>query len=89
MLRLRLYTVNATKMNTNDVTYLILTELLGFRTLSIVRILNNYKKNTTFRKLDLHPSSDEGRYLLCWVPYKELTSITGQPMSETLSYINT
>jgi hypothetical protein len=25
-------------------------------------------KNTTFRKLDLFPSSDEGRHLLCWVP---------------------
>jgi hypothetical protein len=38
-------------------------------------------KNTTFRKLDLFPSSGEGRHLLCWVPLKELTSITGQPMS--------
>jgi hypothetical protein len=34
-------------------------------------------KNMTFRKLDLFPSSGEGRHLLCWVPYKELTSITG------------
>jgi hypothetical protein len=25
-------------------------------------------KNTTFRKLDLFPSSGEGRHLLCWVP---------------------
>jgi hypothetical protein len=25
-------------------------------------------KNTTFRKLDLFPSSDEGRHSLCWVP---------------------
>jgi hypothetical protein len=33
-------------------------------------------KNMTFRKLDLFPSSGEGRHLLCWVPYKELTSIT-------------
>jgi hypothetical protein len=32
-------------------------------------------KNTTFRKPDLFPSSGEGRHLLCWVPYKELTSI--------------
>jgi hypothetical protein len=44
------------------------TELLGFPTLSIVRILNNLKKNTTFRKLDLFPSSGKGKYLLCWVP---------------------
>jgi hypothetical protein len=29
--------------------------------------LNN-EKNTTFRKLDLFPSSGEGRHLLCWVP---------------------
>jgi hypothetical protein len=25
-------------------------------------------ENTTFRKLDLFPSSGEGRHLLCWVP---------------------
>jgi hypothetical protein len=25
-------------------------------------------KNTTFRQLDLFPSSGEGRHLLCWVP---------------------
>jgi hypothetical protein len=25
-------------------------------------------RNTTFRKLDLFPSSGEGRHLLCWVP---------------------
>jgi hypothetical protein len=30
--------------------------------------LNNNRKNTTFRKLDLFPSSGEGRHLLCWVP---------------------
>jgi hypothetical protein len=31
---------------------------------------NNYKKketNTTFRKLDLFPSSGEGRHLFCWI----------------------
>jgi hypothetical protein len=40
--------------------------------------------NTTFRKLDLFSSSGEvGRHLLCWVPWKELTSITGKPMSHT------
>jgi hypothetical protein len=34
-----------------------------------------------FRKLDLFPSSgEEGRHLLSWVPWKELTSITGQPL---------
>jgi hypothetical protein len=32
-------------------------------------------KNTTFRKLDLFPSSGERRHLLCWVP--------GEPMSES------
>jgi hypothetical protein len=25
-------------------------------------------ENTTFRKLDLFPSSGDGRHLLCWVP---------------------
>jgi hypothetical protein len=45
------------------------TELMGFRTSSIVRILNNSKiKNTTFRTQDLFPSSGEWRHLLCWVP---------------------
>jgi hypothetical protein len=52
-------------------------ELLGFQILSIVQIPNNYKKNMTFSKLDVFPSSGEGRHLLCWVPQKELTSITG------------
>jgi hypothetical protein len=33
-------------------------------------------KKTTFRKLDLFPSSGEGRHLLCWLPQKELTSIS-------------
>jgi hypothetical protein len=28
-------------------------------------------KNTTFRKLDLFPSSGDGRHLLCWVPQKK------------------
>jgi hypothetical protein len=42
------------------------TELVGFRTLSIVRIRNN--ENTTFRKLGMFPFSGEGRHLLCWVP---------------------
>jgi hypothetical protein len=30
--------------------------------------LNNNGKNTTFRKLDLFPSSGEGRHLLSWAP---------------------
>jgi hypothetical protein len=62
------------------------TELLGFRTLSIVRILiiTRNRTNTTFRKLDLFPSSGEGRHLFCLVPYKELTSITGQHCQEHL-----
>jgi hypothetical protein len=34
----------------------LLTELLGFRTLSIVRFLNNIKKNN-FLKLDMFPYS--------------------------------
>jgi hypothetical protein len=36
-------------------------EILGFRTLSIVLVLKNkLRKNMTFRKLDLFPSSGEG-----------------------------
>jgi hypothetical protein len=46
-------------------------------------------KNTTFRKLDLFPSSGEGRHQLCWVPQNELTSITGEPMSQYTKAINT
>jgi hypothetical protein len=37
-------------------------EILGFRTLSIVVVLKiKLRKNTTFRKLDLFPSSGEGK----------------------------
>jgi hypothetical protein len=39
-------------------------------------ILETRKHNVS--KLDLFPFSGEGgRYLLIWVPYKELTSVTG------------
>jgi hypothetical protein len=31
----------------------------------------------TFRKLDVSVLRKGGRHILCWVPYKELTSITG------------
>jgi hypothetical protein len=31
-------------------------------------------ENTMFWKPDLFPSSGEGRDILCWVPYRELTS---------------
>jgi hypothetical protein len=41
-------------------------------------------KNTTFRKLGLFPSSGEGRQLLCWVHYKELTSISGPVIENPL-----
>jgi hypothetical protein len=58
------------------VTWILYSELLGFFTLSIVRILNNSKKDMTFWKLGLFLSSGEGRHILCWVPLKELTSIT-------------
>jgi hypothetical protein len=34
-------------------------EILGFFNLSIVRYSSNYLDNTTFRKLDLFPSSGE------------------------------
>jgi hypothetical protein len=39
-------------------------------TVKFVRILIITRKrtNTTFRKLDLFPSSGEGRHLFCWVP---------------------
>jgi hypothetical protein len=37
-------------------------------------------ENTTFRKLDLFPSSGGGWRHLCLIPLKELTSITGQPV---------
>jgi hypothetical protein len=45
-----------------------LSEFQGVRTLSIVR--NSKYNKTLFRKLDLFPSSGEGkeRRLLCWVP---------------------
>jgi hypothetical protein len=57
-------------------------ELLGFWTLSIIQYSKKLEK-TTFRKLYLFPSSDEGgRHLLCWVLQKEQTSISGQPMSK-------
>jgi hypothetical protein len=51
-------------------TYVHHCELLVFRTLSIVRILIITRKrtNTKFRKLDLFPSSGEGRHLFCWIP---------------------
>jgi hypothetical protein len=45
-------------------------------------IITRKRRNTTFRKLDLFPSSGEGGHLFCWIPYKELTSITGQPCRE-------
>jgi hypothetical protein len=39
-----------------------LSEILGFRALSIVLVLKNkLRKNTTFRKLDLFPSSGDGK----------------------------
>jgi hypothetical protein len=39
-----------------------ISEILGLRTLSIVLVLKNkLRKNTTFRKLDLFPSSGEGK----------------------------
>jgi hypothetical protein len=45
------------------------------------------QENTTFRKLDMFPSSVEGGgYLVCWILQKELTSITGQPMKLKLIY---
>jgi hypothetical protein len=50
-------------------------ELLGFWTCPLSSILEI--ENTAFWKLDLFPSSGEGKHLLCWVPQKELTSITG------------
>jgi hypothetical protein len=51
-------------------------ELLGFWTLPIVRYFKRLE-NTTFRKLDLFPPHVrvEG-HLLCWIPQKELTSVT-------------
>jgi hypothetical protein len=45
-------------------TLTVLSEILGFRTLSIVIVIKKHSKNsknTTFRKLDLFPSSGEGQ----------------------------
>jgi hypothetical protein len=56
------------------------TELFGFfRTLSIVWCVEVLQKTTTFRRLDLSPSSGGwGRIdLLSWARQKELVSITG------------
>jgi hypothetical protein len=50
-------------------------ESLGYRALSIVRN-SKQPENTTFRKLDLFLTSDEGRETLCSVPQEELTSFT-------------
>jgi hypothetical protein len=51
--------------------------IIGFLTLSIVRY-SKKSENTTFQKLDLFPSSYEWRrHLVCWVPQREPTSITG------------
>jgi hypothetical protein len=39
------------------------------------------------RKLSLFPCPDEeGGQLLCWIPYKDLTSVTGQSMKLKLIY---
>jgi hypothetical protein len=52
------------------------------------RILNARKHNVS--KLDLFPSSVEGRkHLLCWVPWKELTSITRQAQKSSNSECHT
>jgi hypothetical protein len=62
-------------------------ELLGLWTFSIVRYSRKLVK-TAFWKLDLFPSSGEGvKKLLCWVPQKERTSITGQLLSDSHSYL--
>jgi hypothetical protein len=50
-------------------------EWLGFWTLSIARSCK-YWKTQCFR-LQVRGR----RHLLCWVPYKNLTSVTKQPMS--------
>jgi hypothetical protein len=53
-------------------------ESLGLWTLSIVR--NSKLENTTFRKLDLFPSSDEGRETYSVGSLrKSHTSNTGEP----------
>jgi hypothetical protein len=45
-------------------------------------------KNTTFQKLDLFPSLGEGRYLLCSVPQKDLTSIPSPEDGNRSSFRN-
>jgi hypothetical protein len=64
-------------------------ELLSFWTLSIVQYSNKLE-NTTFRKLDLFPSSGQGEgklHLVSWVSSKELTSITGQTKQASSSLL--
>jgi hypothetical protein len=41
-------------------------------------ILHSHCRENFKSHMDLFLSSSEGRYLLCWAPYKRLISITGQ-----------
>jgi hypothetical protein len=62
----------------------VLTMVYNARFLGFARrpILKTSLKNTTFRKLDLFPYSDEREgHLHCWVRWKKLTSITGRLVS--------
>jgi hypothetical protein len=56
------------------------TELLGFWTFSTVGIQICFRPQVKGRRRHL---------LSCWAPYKELISITGQPLSDLHSYIIT
>jgi hypothetical protein len=55
-------------------------ELLGFWTFSIVRYSRNWK-TVHFRNWICFCPQVWGEHLLSWVPYTELTTITGQPLS--------
>jgi hypothetical protein len=73
------------------VTRLYISEILGFRTLSIVLVLKNkLMKNRTFRKLDMFPSSGDGKNPILLGPlerdvYKGPNRIGGFPHMRTES----
>jgi branched-subunit amino acid transport protein len=43
--------------------------------------LSHWERHLLLRPLERANLNHWGRHLLCWVPYQELTSITGQQLS--------
>jgi hypothetical protein len=68
----------------NTVRQLRVSEILSFRTLSIVLVLKKQtKRNTTFRKLDLFPSSGAGKKTYSVGPLERDLRTETDPVSET------